>query len=423
MKKLRKINSESGQISILTVVVFMMLFSVVVVSFTRVMVAASHETTSDELRAKAIAAAHAGIEDAKRILTYCYYINPDDTACKQYIADRIGDQTCKDIIRPSGILSKLGVQGGDITEITGGTSTYQVKVGDGDQYYSCMQIASVTPSYEKHLEEGQSVVIPLHTVCKPNSGGAAKCVDDTAVGNFTIEWHDKDINGGPVALKNGSDFPSMPQWGANNPATLHAEFIIVDKNSFTINGLMGEERVWTMRPTAGSAGAVTGSSLTNINGFKTGVINPNKLTSVPNNSSLLPVQCSTSPSGSSYACSIKICQKTPDTAIDACNTGTSWALNGGYLYLRLRAIYAPTDIRVTAYHPSDGQLYFKNIQPEIDVTGRAGDSFQRIQARVEPGSNGVDGGWWPEYAIDSGGKVCKDMGVKALDGEDNCSYN
>ena len=98
---------QAGQVSILTVVIFMLLFSIIVVSFTRIMTAASHETVSDELRAQATAAAESGIEDAKRILSYCSAY-PTASGCG---TDGIQStsQDCNTIMGNTSLMNAIGI--------------------------------------------------------------------------------------------------------------------------------------------------------------------------------------------------------------------------------------------------------------------------------------------------------------------------
>ena len=63
----RLVNTESGQASMVTVAMFMMLFAVVAVSFTYIVVSITRQTTNDTLQSVARSAAESGVEDAKRL--------------------------------------------------------------------------------------------------------------------------------------------------------------------------------------------------------------------------------------------------------------------------------------------------------------------------------------------------------------------
>ncbi|MCL2038070.1 hypothetical protein FWG95_03665 [Candidatus Saccharibacteria bacterium] len=428
---MRRIQNESGQIAIITVVIFMLLFSIVVVSFTRIMVAASHEAVSDELRARALAAAESGVEDAKRILTYCLGSGSSDSRCAPIINKSIDDQGCDTILSTNSILKDMGLTG-DIESING---TNQVKVGNGGQYYMCLRASAISKDYTgEALVDSKSTLILLNTFCKITG----HTCEPTPVSAIMIEWSsnsDPPTGDGQRTPKGGTDFPSMQAWnnpstGNGAPATLRVEYVRVPQGNgsgFTVQDLTNNARAVTLRPSS-NTGVVRNTNPTNpanngcnmtetspgynclnIDKFIPSIY-PNDIASVP----LQAVNCSGS--GYPYRCSVMI------------NRGTGGANfvtnNGETFYLRLQAIYWNTNLRITAYDTSGNKLLYKGGQPTIDVTGRAQDSFQRIEARVAPrDGSGDDDIWWPEYAIDSGGKVCKDISVVRDSGSDNCSYN
>ena len=103
-------------------------------------------------------------------------------------------------------------------------------------------------------------------------------------------------------------------------------------------------------------------------------------------------------------------------------TDTLDAKNNDY-YLRLSAIYKDAHFSIRAHNGSE-ILYFDGVQPLVDVTGSSSDSFSRIQARLKPSfdKNADSTNWWPEYVIDTNGKVCKDIEVQYDEGEDRCKY-
>lgn len=417
---------EAGQVAILTVVIFMLLFSVLVVSFTRVMVAASHETVSDELSAQATAAAESGVEDAKRILSYCY-AHPElaSSTCSGIIGNQ--NQTCTDVIN-SRLLQQLGLH--NDTDIVSVNNTLQVKIGAGQEYYLCLKINTLTADYTgvASATSGRSTVVPLKL---RNDKG-----EIVPVASVVVEWHSKtdqpDGDGVASGLKSGSDLPASDQWSPspfNNPAVMRVELASVPTSSFTLDTLANNARAVTIRPSTGNSGGALLSSLytsTPPSGstppstaYNVDFWAPN---AVPNqmNAPLLQRACSTT---SAYACSVALTYGTASTP----PTVRYLDLSANDYYLRIQAIYRDAHFRITAYGADGSQLYFDGVQPSVDVTGRASDSFQRISARIEP-TNAADNGagnWWPEYAIDSGGKVCKKLSVASDSGQDNCTgdYN
>jgi hypothetical protein len=378
---------QSGQVAILTVVIFMILFSVLVVSFTRIMVAASRQTVSDELRAKATSAAESGIEDAKRVLTYCLN-NLDasgnflDLNCQTL--RKIGASQCSEAVPTALLSSKLK------TEVV----SDQVKVGNDQEYYLCLIINALPDDIVGQLSaNGESVIIPLRF--RGSDGKAA------VPNQVTVEWHIKSIppdgDGSDVALSSGTDFPSMPVWLASKaPAVVRLELATIPKSGFNLQTITDNARAVTLRPSSG------GANSTDIDAFAPKA-NPNAMT-VP----LFQNKCNLSSTG--YVCSFTF------------SKSSGFNLNNDY-YLRLQSIYRSTHYRITAKN-TNGPLYFDGVQAKVDVTGRAQDSYQRLQARVQPVNSEADDStnWWPEYAIDSGGKVCKKMSVALDSGSDDCDY-
>ena len=71
-RRQRVADRESGQASMVTVAMFMMLFAAIAVSFTFVVISASRQALNDSLQSSAKIAAESGVEDAKRLIVYCY---------------------------------------------------------------------------------------------------------------------------------------------------------------------------------------------------------------------------------------------------------------------------------------------------------------------------------------------------------------
>ena len=63
-------SDQRGQVAILTVSIFMVVFSVLTVGFAYVMTSTVKDSTNDSTSYSARAAAESGVEDAKRLLKY-----------------------------------------------------------------------------------------------------------------------------------------------------------------------------------------------------------------------------------------------------------------------------------------------------------------------------------------------------------------
>lgn len=410
---------ESGQASMVTVAMFMMLFSVITVGFTYVMISASRQAVNDSLQSSAKAAAESGVEDAKRLIVYCYnhrnndgtYTNPQDAnLCKDIIgkrADQLEGTGCDDILKAVDSSPQRSN-----FDLEGVKNEHRVKVGNGgagnnssNEYYQCLKIATRTDNYEGIVSNlGKSTVIPLRLV--DGKGNPA-----TQITKIEIQWH-RNVDGadgdGVANLNNNTKGTGLPPVGVwknnsyNRPAVLRVERVGAKKGGFSINDLVASDTAVTLRPS-------TGGSTSVIMDYYHPLYNDRPNSQYPKGVPIIETQCKSGggTGGNSYACTMSA-------------TDTLDAKNNDY-YLRLSAIYKDSHFSIRAYYGSE-ILYFDGVQPLVDVTGSSSDSFSRIQARLKPSfdKNADSTNWWPEYVIDTNGKVCKDIEVQYDKGEDRC---
>ena len=418
---------ESGQASMVTVAMFMMLFAAIAVSFTFVVISASRQALNDSLQSSAKIAAESGVEDAKRLIIYCYskrqsdgsYPPADQKLCLQVIgklSDKLEDMGCDDIL---GELDNINYNKSFAVE-NEGSRGHRVKVGDnggGDnennEYYQCLKIATKTDNYQGVVNNlGKSVIVPLRVVDKYNQAAV--------IDRLEIEWH-RNVTGNdgddPAEMNgaNGTGLPKATTWNSSNrPAVLRVERVGVPKGGFNLNDLAGSDTALTLRP----------SVKKNVSNYRLGDYKPqypfnNRDKIAPNSqyydqhgNKIAPiVEATCKNNNGEYACK---------TIFDQESLYTDKTY-----YLRINAIYRSTHFKITAYDKNGSKLYFDGVQPLVDVTGRSSDSFSRIQARLKPSfdKNADSTNWWPEYVIDTNGKVCKDIEVQYDTGEDRCTYN
>lgn len=414
---------ESGQASMVTVAMFMMLFAAIAVSFTFVVISASRQALNDSLQSSAKIAAESGVEDAKRLIVYCYnkrqlgggYSSADDQKlCSQVIgklSDELETRGCDEILEQVAITQSSNFK----VEKEGGRG-YRVKVGDNsggknenNEYYQCLKIATKTDSYQGTVNNlGKSVIVPLKVVDKYNQAAV--------IDRLEIEWH-RNVTGNdgddPADMKgaNGTGLPPAGTWNSSNsnrPAVLRVERVGVTKNNFTLDSLAKSDTALTLRPSVSGNGK---------SGYRLGNYEPqypsdNKDKIAPNSQyhkgvPIVEAYCQNGGNNNDYACKT-IFNK------ESLYTDKTY-------YLRINAIYRSTHFKITAYQGKN-KLYFDGVQPLVDVTGRSSDSFSRIQARLKPSfdKNADSTNWWPEYVIDTNGKVCKDIEVQYDTGEDRC---
>lgn len=435
-------SGERGQVAILTVSIFMAVFAVLVVGFAYVMTSTVKDTTNDSTSYSARAAAESGVEDAKRLLKYCYShmdnygnFNSDSSnaICSKVINKSYADQTCDTAISAMTDSTEAKTQFGlspALEESHGGKrirvydTTGSNKNGKAIEYYQCLKLATRTEDYTGALTaEGQSSIIPLRLVDKDGNRADAQ--------RITIQWHNNSsssVGDKPATdAPSGKTLPKKSEWktagrslsDSNVPAVLRAQFIPVTNGDISVQKLSADSRAVTVRPTTdGATGESWGTDGYRVYALR-GKINLQDYTvSDEPNATAHPsiVGLRNCSSSDQYACSVSF---NNDGAI---NTSTAdW-------YLRINAVYKNTHFRITACKAdesncsSNNVLYFDGIQPEVDVTGKSASSYSRIKARLEPMMDNNDnlGNWWPDYAIDTAGKVCKDMTVRWNNGDDNC---
>ena len=416
---------ESGQASMVTVAMFMMLFAAIAVSFTFVVISASRQALNDSLQSSAKIAAESGVEDAKRLIVYCYnkrsggsYTTPDaQQLCPKVIgklSTELEGMGCDYILKPmydNGTISNV--------EQESNNRGYRVKVGnngggdnENNEYYQCLKIATKTDNYQGVVNNlGKSVIVPLRVVDKYNQAAV--------IDRLEIEWH-RNVTGNDgddPAVMNGAQGTSLPKattWNSSNrPAVLRVERVGVPKKvgGFSLNDLADSDTALTLRP----------SVKKNVSNYRLGDYKPqypfnNRDKIAPNSqyydqhgNKIAPiVEATCKNNNGEYACK---------TIFDQESLYTDKTY-----YLRINAIYRSTHFKITAYGPGGNKLYFDGVQPLVDVTGRSSDSFSRIQARLKPSfdKNADSTNWWPEYVIDTNGKVCKDIEVQYDTGEDRC---
>ena len=421
---------ESGQASMVTVAMFMMLFAAIAVSFTFVVISASRQALNDSLQSSAKIAAESGVEDAKRLIVYCYnkrsggsYTTPDaQQLCPKVIgklSDELEGTGCDEILEQVGNTQSSNFK----VEKEGGRG-YRVRVGnngggknENNEYYQCLKIATKTDNYQGMVNNlGKSVIVPLRVVNEKN-----QVVD---IAKLEIEWH-RNVTGNdgddPAKMNGamGTGLPPAGTWNSGNsnrPAVLRVERVGVPKKAggFSLNELADSDTALTLRPSVnGGDKYILGDYKPQYPFNDRNKIAPNSQYHDQHGNKTAPIAeaACTDGGGSNneYACKTTFYGEPLDT------------VNTDY-YLRINAIYRSTHFKITAYDKNGKKLYFDGVQPLVDVTGSSSDSFSRIQARLKPSfdKNADSTNWWPEYVIDTNGKVCKDIEVQYDKGEDRC---
>lgn len=373
---------EAGMASILTVIFFMLISSVIAVGFLRLAVQEGEQTLEDDLSKAAYAAAFSGVNDAKRALLLCKQSpgSPgcngiNNTSCPGFFGtyDASGNFTA------SPLAATLG--------ISPDTTTGNVVVGDPtlSEQYTCVVITSNTPAVAGNTStEG---FVPLEGVATPAA--------------VRISWHKLGV--GVTTFSNatlaGKNRVSMSatgtgtKWTNTWPALLRSMLI--------------------QHPSAGVTIAADDVGASNVteNTFFLYPVSTAPASSANITATYQDIQCTSggfSVDGSSYACQATL----------------NYTATGNSSYLYLTSLYKDTDYAVQLLDGSGSVINFNGVSPMIDATARAQNVFRRVKARVMYEGAGV-GGRRPilPNAIDSGSGLCKnfDVGGTAAPISEDCS--
>ena len=405
------IHKQSGAVSLFVVIFFMLLITVVTVSFLRLMIADQQQASNNDLSQSAYDSAQAGVEDAKRALIQ-YQLNcaNDPTNCDGKYANQIGSDVCN-----SALVNVLGMStnGNDPVD-PGEIKVQQSQNGNDtalDQAYTCVKIQLNTGDYTAPASVNHSQFIPLYS--------------DQAYDRVYIQWFDKDDLSPSAVNKNlsltgvnaaGQPLLSQGLWPVNRPPILRAQLIQYSGsfalNQFDTNSVAGgatETNSSSMFLYPTSQQGIDVLPLTSYDGRKTTTTTD----PIPKDSLTTPTATSCLPdlNAGGYACTATILL--PQAIGGSGNQRTA--------FLRLTPLYNSAHIRVTLWNgpilidpldperkPMGAGASFKAVQPAIDSTGRANDVYRRVLTRV----NLIDTSFpYPEEALDVTGDFCKDFAV------------
>lgn len=388
---------KSGATSIYAVVIATLLFSVITVSFIRIIVNEAQRTAADELSQMAYDAALAGVEDAK-IAAQKYSAclkNPSASGCDGTdgiikIAQTTDAKDCDDVNRIlHGASSEGEVQ---ITETSDGSGSKT------NQAYTCVSLNPNATDYRSTLDSSNPIrVIPL----RPAGNQSANDVT-----RLRISWHSED-NGSDFHYNNQSSFNRVTRASdLATPATLSAMIIqtgpqfSVDDSQSTTNNQTNRATAFLV-PSSGGSNEVSSNTLLNSNRH----IDTNG-DGVPDGSNdpVEPskIRCDSSFGFAGFACSATL--ELPSPVGGDRNNDTF------LLALSLPYLGPETDFSVVMLNGNE-VIPFGGVQFVVDSTGRANDLISRVEARVEFSDSDYP---YPAFALQAGsGGIKKDFYVTA----------
>ncbi len=374
---------KQGATSIYVVVISTLLFSVITVSFIRIIISETNRTTSDELAQSAYDSALAGVEDTKTALkSYyeCLAAETDENGCdviKHYIQEGFRTTDLEPNDPDYGYCDAISQALGRIGESENKEVIIQEKDSSQNeddiiQAYTCVTIDDTLADYRATLSSGNSLrVIPLKTPNPENVTG------------IQISWYTEDdgVAFSGLNYANQNSFNKLSE-GTPIPPTITAEIIQtgptynIDQFNNTENGETNRGTVVLVPARQGTAGAkthITKDVLLDSNDHSY----DRSTTNVPQK-----ISCEEE----EFACTASFALPNPIGGGDR---------NPDTFFLVISLPYGqPTttfSVQLCQDHdaiPGDCEgdnaiAEFKGAQIAVDSTGRANDMYSRVEARVE----------------------------------------
>lgn len=354
---------QRGAVSLFVVVFSALLITIVTISFVQIMLRNQQEATTADLSQSAYDSALAGVEDAKRALVSAATCS--GAACDAINAS-LNSNDC------NSVAAVVGDPSADETLI-------QQTEGDEalSQAYTCVKVERNTSDLEgTGLGEDKSTLIPLK--------------GESPFDRVEISWKlPSDSNNGdssdidiPASF---SDLPRKSEWPITRPAILRAQ-LIQFSGSIALSDF-----------DSGANGLAS-------NNARTKFLHPSIIGldgNFTNDSGPTPVRCD---KDELYTCKVTLVLPNPRGGTSANRTA----------FLRLAALYNNADYKLVLKN-GDAVVKFAGIQAKVDSTGRAGDLFRRVTARVNLQVNSSFP--YPEAAIDLNGSLCKTFRVTDSPGD------
>lgn len=339
--------NQSGMASIIVTMIMMIIISLIVLAAAQLARRGQRQTLDRQLSTQAFYAAESGVNDAVKAIAAQLAATPAGDPAP--LADNDHTSTC------NGPGSFIVDADPDLVPLIDATSQIE---------YTCLLVDPTPTTWEGEVGD-MSRTTPIRE--KLNG----------SIGSITIAWQSKDGN---------SDFAGCPAANFEPETGPGARSCKTPVLRFDLVSTANKTRTWL------NDNVMTGF-LVPIDGGEGGISFAFDVSSSPGDQtgSKRPVDCDalTTP---------KFCKATI----------TVPAGTGGY-YLRMKSIYGTASVSVSA---SAGitdatKVELKDSQIVVDSTGRAFDILRRIQVRV-PFGGVLD---MPEFAIQSGDSICKQLNV------------
>lgn len=341
-------HKESGIVSIVVTMILMIIISLIVLGFARIVRREQRQALDRQLSTQAFYAAEAGVNEAIRVL--------NDPGPPPFSTNKTN----------CGVLNPWFPNGSNDIDSTAGVK------------YTCLLINQTPESLEYDtVDQKRSLVIPI------KSGAAGNLTE------VTLQWQDTD-GGTGLNCPALTAFPPAGSWessGACDAGVLRVDLAPIGGPAFNRNDLRGRNLTAFLKPvTNGGAGTLAYNTAI---GFGSPP-NPGAFAGSGGQGSIVQAACSSAPTPGNKVCSV---------TINVSSAGS------GYFVMRVKSIYKDNTLRITAKNAS-GPVTLVGAQAVIDSTGKAFDVLRRIQVRVPIGKSNI----FPE-GLESVTTLCKRMSV------------
>lgn len=338
--------NESGLVSLVVTMIIMIVLSLIVVGFAQLARREQRIALDHQLSEQAVYAAESGINDAKRIIYDTTSVN-----------------------------KKYNLAGGFGNKDTCGTDAYLTSntlSSTSNVSWSCLLIdQSLQDLKYGNIQTENSTVVPINAVIPGTDPEVA-----APISRIVISWQIKEKTPSASVGPSSTSFPNLPVatgWGSDRTGILRVDVLdpaIGTPNAFQRNALT--QSLFTSFFYPSNSGGTTTYA-------------PNSTTAAQGE--LRQANCSGA--AAPYQCQMTI----------------NFPATSSHYYLRLRSIYNPSQVSITAFGVA-GSVELKGAQVEIDSTGRAADVLKRIKVRAKAPDN-ASANLFPEYALDISGGICK----------------
>jgi len=379
----KTLQSQAGFVSMFTLLFFIVVATIVTVGFLRLVLIESQQAQNNSSSNSALAAARAGIEDGKRVIL----LYKTDPAYKTAIDSAISSSSCDAIYSDATISGALDID-----------PTGRVKTdGLEEQYYTCMKITMNTTTYEAPASTTKSVMVPLDAA--------------TGFSKLRVSWHntsgDKDggLSPSPVAVP--ANNPDVDELNASGLPTFMRMQLIKVPNTTTPTGVVSATGFFKTSVASAPSSVLDAALYLSYDYPSPGV------THFPKNATIGAVSCN---GALAYACSVTLNLANFNGFVSTVDPAITDVANNRY-FLRLTPMHSSVQTQVEMLDASDTALTYEMVQPEIDVTGKSGNTLRRLKARVKftPDTTSL------EYVVEakgdgSDGNICKAFQVGAAAG-------